>query len=323
MLHITNGDIAAGKLAAGDISGTILPWRDVLTDGPVPGGHDLESLSAVRARFLDEAFGDGETALLGLKKRDAALRRAMAGTEALVLWFEHDLYDQLQVLQILDVLAAADPWPPMEWICIDRHPAVADFRGLGQLTPRQLADLFPTREPVDDARLSLARRGWAAFTADDPVHLDNLLSEDLSALPFLGGALRRWRQEFPWNGGGLGRTERTILRNVAAGRITPAVLFSAVLEAEEAPFLGDWSIWRRIADLCDAADPLLACDNDEGFRYPPKVPADAAFREQRLRLTGLGRAVAEGAEAPPSAVPAERWYGGIRSVGGRVAPARP
>ena len=52
VLHITNGDSAVGLMREGGISGDILPWRDVLHDGPVPGGLDLEALSRVRARFL-------------------------------------------------------------------------------------------------------------------------------------------------------------------------------------------------------------------------------------------------------------------------------
>ena len=52
MLHITNGDCAAERIRAAGVEGTILPWRDVLHEGPVPAGLPLERLSAVRADFL-------------------------------------------------------------------------------------------------------------------------------------------------------------------------------------------------------------------------------------------------------------------------------
>ena len=38
MLFITNGDFAAGRIAASGLTGEILPWRDVLHEGPVPAG---------------------------------------------------------------------------------------------------------------------------------------------------------------------------------------------------------------------------------------------------------------------------------------------
>jgi len=50
ILNITNGDCTVKLMAAAGIPGVILPWRDVLHDGPVPAGLSLEQLSAVRAK---------------------------------------------------------------------------------------------------------------------------------------------------------------------------------------------------------------------------------------------------------------------------------
>ena len=51
-LNITNGDIAVTIMRQADISGDFLPWRDVLHDGPVPGGLSLEALSEIRTDFI-------------------------------------------------------------------------------------------------------------------------------------------------------------------------------------------------------------------------------------------------------------------------------
>ena len=50
-LIITNGDSAVDGLRAAGIAAEILPWRDILHDGPVPD-LPLEELSRVRARWL-------------------------------------------------------------------------------------------------------------------------------------------------------------------------------------------------------------------------------------------------------------------------------
>ena len=52
MLHITNGDCVVGPLEEGGIPGDKLAWRDVLHEGPVPAGLELEALSLVRAEFI-------------------------------------------------------------------------------------------------------------------------------------------------------------------------------------------------------------------------------------------------------------------------------
>jgi hypothetical protein len=56
MLILTNGDSATGAIRAAGIAGEILPWRDVLHDGPVPTGLELDDLSGVG--FLPIVDGD-------------------------------------------------------------------------------------------------------------------------------------------------------------------------------------------------------------------------------------------------------------------------
>ena len=51
-LIITNGDSAVARMREAGIAGEILPWRDILHEGPVPAAPGLEELSSVRAQFL-------------------------------------------------------------------------------------------------------------------------------------------------------------------------------------------------------------------------------------------------------------------------------
>lgn len=309
MLHVTNGDSAGRKLAAVE-PGTILPWRDVLHEGPVPSGLAPAALNAVRARFLtdagwatyDEAFGY-------FQARDAALTSAAAGADEIVLWFEHDLYDQLQLAQILAMLDAAPRLPPVRLICIDAFPGVTPFHGLGQLQPRDFAALFPTRVPVTGAMRELGRAAWAAFRAPDPTALDALLTQGTKALPLLGPAFRRWREEFPATGDGLGRTDRAILRAVAAGARRPPDIFQAVRAQEPAPYLGDTACWRYIAGLASGRVALL---------IPVDQPAAGPFTDTRFAISGDGRAVLAGAADAVALRGLDRWLGGAHLE----APAR-
>src|SRR5919109_2595815 len=102
VLHITNGDHAAEQIRAAALGGEVLPWRDVLHEGPVPPPATLDSLRPLRARFLaGQGWGNAVEIAREFERRDRALGTA-AAAEEVVLWFEHDLYDQLQLAQILD-----------------------------------------------------------------------------------------------------------------------------------------------------------------------------------------------------------------------------
>ena len=74
----------------------------------------------------------------------------------MTLWFEHDLLDQLQLLQLLDWFAAAPvPSAKLGIVCIGTFPGVEAFRGLGQLRPAQMGTLLHQRAPVTPLQLDL------------------------------------------------------------------------------------------------------------------------------------------------------------------------
>ena len=104
-LIITNGD-SAGELLRRTLAGAeVLPWRDVLYEGPVPLTDSLEELTAIRVSYLAGSGAGDESAIeFELTSRDRGLGIS-ADFDRVVLWFEHDLYDQLQLIQALDWFA--------------------------------------------------------------------------------------------------------------------------------------------------------------------------------------------------------------------------
>lgn len=307
MLHLTNGDSTVGLLQAAGIDGTMLPWRDVLHEGPVPAGLDLDALSETRARFLAGlGWGDVEELRDDFACRNAELRRFRHYDEV-VLWFEHDLYDQLQIAQMLDWLAGQDRGRTrLTMICIGAYPGIERFRSLGDLTPAQIAPLFETRQPVTQPQLDLAGTVWRAFRNPDPTAIETLLKTDTSPLPFMADALRRHLQQFPSVRNGLGRTEHHALATIASGTRHPGTLFRAHLDQEERPFLGDWTFWRYLKKLATAPYPLLYIDGPHD---------DARFAESILTLTAEGRRVLDGETDFVDRNGIDCWLGGVHLVG--------
>ena len=164
---------------------------------------------------------------------DAALA-GYADHDEVVLWFEHDLFDQLLLIRHLDWFGRRNRGKTvLSLICIGAFPGVEPFHGLGQLSAEQLASLVGTRSDVTTDQMTLARRAWSAFTSSDPGHIERLLDTDTSALPFLDGALRRHLQEFPAASNGLSRTEHQILAVLdSRGPLSPDRLFRATQQLE-------------------------------------------------------------------------------------------
>ena len=249
---------------------------------------------------------EGET-LEVLRARDERLARALDRREHVVLWFEHDLYDQLQLLQVLDAIPD-DGADTVEAIPIGSFPGRPRFAGLGELTATELASLWPQREPLRAGQRARARRAWARFRAGDLNGLAAEAGAPEDGLPYLGPALRRLLQEVP-GADGLGRTERELLAAVGRGAGTAGEAFAGASRHEAAPFLGDASAFARLEALAAPPHPLVEAGPG------PVGPAT------QVRLTAHGRAVlaGEAEHMPPHGQ--ERWLGGARLQAGASARA--
>jgi hypothetical protein len=315
MLHITNGESAAGSLRESGIGGTVLPWQDVLHEGPLPAELTLSEMSAVRVRFLAESGWERDALTRDFQARDQAFAAGLRQDE-MVLWFEADLYDQLQLIQILHWLASQPRIPPVSLICIGEHPDIPRFIGLGQLSPRQLAELFPTRQAITSQQLSLGRSAWDALCAPTPLPLAGLLANHTVPLPYLGPALRRHLQELPWVEDGLSRTERQVIQAVEQGPASFHAVFTACPGVEERPFMGDTTLWSRMVALSLGPAPALLI---------PGLPRQAALATDQgrippmpIHLSHSGKAYLEQRLDYVRANGVDRWMGGVHLEGRTV-----
>jgi len=255
--------------------------------------------------------------------RDFRLRddhvAAAANYDGVTLWFEHDLLDQLQILQVLDRFADAEiSHTQLGIICVDAFPGILPFRGLGQLDPAQIATLIDKRTPVTLAQLELAQAGWAAFRSPEPREIETYLQRDLRVFPFMKAALLRHLQEIPSVSNGLGRTDQQILQLISDGIDRPGRLFAANMELETNLFLGDWSFFQHIQSFCNVRQPLLRCDPNGEFRSPPELAlSEAECLQQRLSLTENGRQVLAGAVDASTYLDFDYWLGGVHFVRGK------
>jgi hypothetical protein len=310
MLHILNGDSMLPAFGKSGIPGDRCVIADVLHDGPVLADPTAGAFLEARIRFAVEAgWGSPDDATT----HHAAWSRCLASAanhDEVVLWFEHDLYDQLLLLHHIEWLARAQSRPRITLVCIGAFEGIPDFRGLGQLTGAQLQSLFPGRIELDAHSVQIARSAWAAFTGADPRAVETVLAGDTSALPFLDGALRRLLEEYPDAHSGLSRTERHLLRAVAAGHRTPIEAFHAQAAMEERVFLGDLLFWGILRKLADAPQPLLECSVSQlsAGRLP----------EGSVELTTFGRIVFSGDADHVAANGIDRWIGGVHLQGTKI-----
>jgi Domain of unknown function (DUF1835) len=302
-LHVTNGDSAASTLRETSVAERVLSWRDALHEGPVPDVPDDE-LRRLRARLLADNVPEDATAIAqSLEERDRVLAAAARGEY--VLWFEADLYDQLQLIQILARLRQLEMPPArMTLICIGEHLGIAHFGGLGELSAAQLEDLLPTAAaPLSDAALKLAAVAWSAFRADRPDRLHEIVRTRSPELRFLAEAFDRLSREYPSTRDGLSLTQRRVLAAVAAGAESAGAAFVRSAERETRPFLGDVFCFALVERLAKARAPLVEAEEAR------------VTRTTGVRVTAAGARVLAGETDHVELNGIDRWIGGVHLIG--------
>jgi hypothetical protein len=292
ILHLRCGDDLRQRLPRAGIAGEYLCFADPVCQRAARDDGDLATWLARRARFVAAQAGVDEAAVRRrLKSEYAALNGDLGQHEAVWLWFEHDLWDQIALIRVLSLLADRDGLAGKLWLL----PADG-VRCFPELSDTELGGLSP--QPLSPEQAREGAQAWAAFAAPDPRGLDALSRQPL-ALPFLATALRRHLRDLPWTTDGLAETERHVLRAVGNGAQDEATTLRAFRAADPVFHPTDLILRDVLRRLRSGPAPLLA-------------PSDP------LALTDLGRAVLAGQECRS---PAPRALGGVE-IGPHAPPWR-
>ncbi len=302
VLHVTNGSVVVSRIHDLRLGGRVLSWDDLLHEGPVPAGMDAAALRRLRAGFLSASnAGDAAGIARSFETRDRVLEEGAASAD-LVLWFEHDLYDQLQVLQILDRVRDR---------CEGSLRAILADDYLAAQPDETLRSWFQARRALTADEWDAAAEAWRLFREPEPVGLSAF--DHPGAWPALRSAVRRHLQQFPAIETGLSRTERQTLAALGAGPRTPRDLYAAANRAvEDAVFMGDFGWWLHVGPLLTAGRPLLRIDGAaHGSSDHPDWWADDD-RAPKLALTADGDRVLAGELDHVAINGIDRWLGGVR-----------
>ena len=297
-LHITNGDCAVEALQKAGMSGAFLPWRDVLHWGPVPATHDWQAFDTTREAFLNS---QNLVAKAVIKKQFNDRRKVMSNChlyQRIYLWFEPDLYDQLQLLQVL-------VWLQQAGCDANKIQLIVTDLYLGPASEEDIQELWRFSETANAEHFDAAKLVWMYLTDSEPVKLTDVASLEL--LPFVKPALDRLCQEYPDIEHGLGRIQLTVLQ-LAHELLSARDLFKAYQQTEAEPFLGDAVFYAMVRELLAAPQPLIKS----------MEPDLKDFWQQPLIITASGAQVSEKQLNNLDINPHKQWLGGVHNHGPRI-----
>lgn len=248
-LHILNGDGTAKKFEASSIEDNYIIWRECLFEGPVAAANEYEFWEN-RKKYITATYGIKQDEYDQKVLEELHKFHYCQTYDAFVLWFEFDLFCQVNLLYLLSWLATKEfSNLKIYLIAIDHYPGIADFRGMGQLSPQQLEVLNNQRQELTPADLAFAHDCWQTYTANDPFILEKFLERDFISFPLLKAALLAHLERFPSVENGLNRMEQRIFEIAYQDGLTKEELFEKFWQTESIYGLGDWQILNYLYHL--------------------------------------------------------------------------
>ncbi|WP_308640034.1 sigma-70 family RNA polymerase sigma factor [Paenibacillus silvisoli] len=302
MLHIVNGDHVGDKLREGNICGDILVWREIYPVGPVFLDMSGREQRSDRADYLERTLGIPRQDYIANCKSQEDMLQQFHKYDEVVLWFEHDLFDQLMLSYLLQWFSKQKLGrTKLNLLCIGNYPDIELFKGLGQLSTKQLMKLSGTWQRIGRQELETGKRIWEAYASSDIERHAGILREDTSALPFAHAALDMHVSRLPSATNGLGIVEQTILELAINGLNAPREMFRELGSRLIELGMGDLEFWYRLRTMTEQPDALIEITGPE-----------PSFDNGLVQVTELGRDAAAGVKDWAAHIkPSDERYGGL------------
>lgn len=315
-LHLQCGDVSAESLRRSGVPGLVRVWYDAFCEGPVPDIPIGDVWFKLRSDTFIDWFDNPENAAASFRNMYNQLDE-YPDYEEVVLWFDACLFDQTILIHHLDWFSQRDMGnTKLSLICIGEYPGMPKFKGLGELRPDQMASLVNTRHEVTRRELDLGREAWRAYRSDDPTAIEDFLSRDTSALPYIASAFKRHLQRFPSVRNGLGREQQASLEAIAQGYNKFSDIFVHVSDMEDPPYFGDIMLFNRLEVLANGPSPLMKIEGLENIQSRHKA---WPVGKLSLSLTDTGRDVFETKSDWVKINGIDQWLGGVHLQGAESA----
>ena len=301
MIHIVNGDVVGNKIQG--IDGEIIVWREMYDFGPLSLEWSKAEQIQRRAVFFEERLGIPSAFFISNCEKQNNLLNNISKKEEIVLWFEHDKFDQTMLMYLLTELSSKG-FGKLSMISINQYPGIYPFHGLGQLSSEQLLALIDHKKEITMEQIREAVSGWSAYNSKDAEEIEKWIQTERHFLPFLLQVLKEQRSYFPSPKNGLNEVEYLSLQLIDQGVGQFYTLFNRVSKERVNDGLSDLLFAAILNELMKGKNPLLISDLPlPSYKLSPS--------NATLQLTTHGLDVLNGKKNRVDLVEINWWVGGV------------
>ena len=214
LLHITNGDSFTSKLKTLDLKGDIITWREMLCEGKTLCNVGSESFWKTRFEFLNKNYKISKSWFVEKTLKEYRSLCNHKQQDHIVLWFEYDLFCQINMLAVLSWLKTHRRHAEISLVCSGKEDDSDRLYALNDLSDEKLLNLYENRLTLSQDDIEFADYVWQLYCSDNPIRLENVITHNPFQFKYLADALKAHLRRFPTIKNGLNALENKVLSTV-------------------------------------------------------------------------------------------------------------
>ncbi|MBD0401051.1 hypothetical protein [Flammeovirga sp. EKP202] len=232
--HILNGDSSFEIWKKNNFEGTSIVFREMLVEGDCFGPLFTLSFFESRTSFLNSNFNISSDEYARILHDELQQLNHLKPEDEIVLWFENDLFCQVNLMAILAFITQNSfVYDKISIINTDKN------KGLGEYKINDYPRLFNERLLLSENDLEYASRFWKKYTSDNLKDFLRMINKHPVNFAYLKEAMIAHLERFPNPATGLNKLERRILKYLNDEPLTLFKLIGKLLRRQTWEGFGD------------------------------------------------------------------------------------
>ena len=251
ILHITNGDMTTNYLKKLKFSGDFITWREMLCEGKTTTDVGSETFWKNRYDFFKTSYKISKQKFIDYTVKEYRSLCNHKNQKEIVLWFEHDLFCQINMLAVISWLKRYRKGYHISLVCSGKVKGSKKMFALPELNQEQIQNHFKNRIALKQDDIEYADYIWQLYCSDSPLRLETVYKfNPMSPFKYLASAIEAHLKRFPSIENGLNNVENTILKTAQNQKSTSKKqLVSKLLKNQEIYGFGSLQYEKSIGDL--------------------------------------------------------------------------
>ncbi len=213
ILHITNGDSTTEVVKKLQFNDEIITWREMLCEGKTTIDVGSEDFWKNRFEFFSNAYKVTKKTFIDFTLKEYRNLCNQKKQDEIVLWFEYDLFCQINMLAVISWLKRYRKGKKISLICSGKIENKPGLYSISELSKEELLAHYENRKVLNQDDIEYADYIWQLYCADSPLRLETVYKFNPSS-PFiyLEDAIKAHLERFPSIKNGLNKVENDILK---------------------------------------------------------------------------------------------------------------